>query len=280
MKKQHKPDEYNKTIENIVKTVQVEMHLAEIQSEEALVQYIETESKFTDASEAFAFFNDHAPYEWDEYINEEALQQHEFDLEKLVIEVVNSALSIDIFRKLQNTAGYEFLIGEPQLISIKLDNGDKVLLKEHWKIKSCEYDGFPCAIIGDVDGKVLNKYQENESSIPVYDLEHNDPTLVYISEKIIPKPDHSVEHYEALKVEKLKSFGCPESELWLTEVQTIEAFEVLYGNDNYDPISEFDLHEYFYVVYHHQDGEVTVVAGFNTYDEFELGCEHIANFIK
>ena len=125
--------EYCRYIEKSVKSIQTEMSLGNIKTEETLVEVVERVSAFIVQEEAFAFFNNHAPYEWKEYVNEEELKRFAYHLGALALHIANSVVSIDVFEELQYTAGYNFLIGEGEKSSIRLKNGSRVVLEKHWK---------------------------------------------------------------------------------------------------------------------------------------------------
>ncbi len=56
----------------------------------------------------------------------------------------------------------------------------------------------------------------------------------------------SLAEYEDIKCETLTGFGCPEDQLWLTEVQTVEEFTQFYRNQSPDPLGFYNLHGYHY----------------------------------
>jgi len=195
----------------------------------------------------------------------------------LALHIANSVVSIDVFEELQYTAGYNFLIGEGEKSSIRLKNGSRVVLEKHWKADASGYDYLAPLEITEFEGQSLTTYKEGDSGDPVYVLEHQDTTLVWISSKLVPKPCRSVLEFEERKCAVLMEYGCPEDRLWLTEVQSLDDFSMSCG---YDPYVVGNLHEFHYVVFYHEDGEVFVSAGFNTDEEFERGCEAVADYLK
>jgi hypothetical protein len=278
MKDKERFKEYYSRVDGWVKDVQSEMALGNIKSEESLVQVIERVSAFIVKEEAFAFFNSHAPYEWQEYKDE--LKRFDHDLGAMVLHITNSVVSIDVFRNLQLTAGYEFLIGEGEKCSIQLSDRSRVVLKEHWKADAGGYDYLAPLEILPVKDQTLSIYKEDEDGDPVFVLSHPDPALIWISELVVPKPDKGIAEYEKLKSQTLKKNGCPENQLWLIEVQTVGEFALFYKDQTSDPVGFYNLHGFHYVVYYHQAGEVLAIAGFNSDKEFEKGCKDIAGFVK
>ena len=280
MKDKDRFKEYYRHVEKCMKTVQSEMALGNIKTEDTLVQQMERVSEFISQEEAFAFFNTNAPYEWKEYVNAEELKRFDYDLGALVLYITSSVVSIDVFRKIQHTPGYEFLIGEGKTTSFRLKDGSRLVLKEHWKVDAAGYDYLPPLEITIFEDQTLTTYQEGDSGNPIYVLSHPDPALIWISESVISKPSRKIAEYEKMKCETLVKFGCPEDQLWLVEVQTTQEFVEFFSNQIPDPISYYDLHPFHFVIYYHQAGEVLSIAGFNTDDEFEKACKAIAVFLK
>jgi len=273
-------EEYSRYIKNCVQTVQTEMALGTIKTEETLVQHIESVSEFIVQEEAFAFFNTQSPYEWREYVNKDELKRFNNDLGALVLHITNVVVSIDVFRMIQDSPGYDFLIGEGKTHSIRLPDGSRVVLKEHWKADAGGFDYLAPLEITTFEDQILTTYQEGDCGNPVYVLSHPDPALIWIGETVIPKPSKTVTQYEKLKCKTLIKYGCPEDQLWLTEVQTVEEFRVFYKDQIPDPVGFYNLHRFHYVLYYHESGEVHSIAGFSTDEEFEGGCEAVADYLK
>ena len=280
MKAEPEFKKYYRHVEKHVKAVQSEMGLGIIKTEETLVQHIERISAFNSQEKAFAFFNTKAPYQWKEYINETELKRFDYDLGALVLYVANTVVSIDVFRKIQHTPGYEFLIGEGKTKSFRLKDGTRLILKEHWKVDERTYDRYMPLELDVVEEQVLTTYEGKVSEVPVYVMTHPDPALFWIGESVVPKPSKEITHYEEGKTKTLSKYGCPEDQLWLTEVQAVEEFETFFHDQISDPIGFYDLHRFHFVIYYHQAGEILQIAGFNTEKEFQKGCKAIADFLK
>ncbi len=275
--------EYWRYIDSCVRDVQTEMGLRNIDNEESLVQSIESKSEFICSTEAFTFFNDQSPYEWREYATAEMLELHNYDLGMMILSIVNSAVSIDVFRKLAITDGYRFLTEGRETKTISwMINGkpQEIVMREYWRSRSAIYDHLPAIEITEYEGKELTVYQESDSEDFAFILAHDDPTLIFRSKWISSEQELTVDDYESRKVETLLEYGFPESELWLTEVQTVEDFNNYYSLDEEVAEKVYGIGDCSFVLYLHESGSVLSHAGFSTISEFKEACQYLAKYFK
>lgn len=82
--------------------------------------------------------------------------------------------------------------------------------------------------------------------------------------------------YESLKCQTLREFGFPEDELWLTECHATQDLARYY---DLETVFDLDIQEDF-VLYHHESGSITAIAGFNNLDEFVEACSYLASAFR
>ncbi|MBT4642213.1 MAG: hypothetical protein HOC09_25635 [Deltaproteobacteria bacterium] len=100
---------YKLHIRDCVWQVQAEMSLGNINDEESLLEVIDRISQFESASEAFFFFQLSAPYEWSEYVTDELMKKHNYDLGLVAISVASMVVSCSVYSEISQTEGYRFL---------------------------------------------------------------------------------------------------------------------------------------------------------------------------
>lgn len=90
----------------------------------------------------------------------------------------------------------------------------------------------------------------------------------------------TIADYEAIKCKTLRKYGCPEKELWLTEVESIDGAKRWYGSMCIDDLCNWHPEAYKGCVYYHESGSIGAFAPFSTMEEFEEGCKYIADYLK
>lgn len=280
---------YKLHIRDCVRQVQIEMGLGNIDSEESLLEVIDRVSQFESASESFFFFHLSAPYEWSEYVTDELLKAHDYDLGLVAISVASMVVSSDVYSEIAQTEGYRHLIEGKQTrkILVRFDGEPRrITLREMWKSRAALFDHLSSSQISIHNGKTLAIYRRDEGSDEICFsvlLEHDDPTLVWKSKRhfIESKPvKNSIDYYEEMKCDALLHHGCPDESLWLTEVQTVDQFDQYFSTDDQTAAEFYGLEDYDFVVYYHENGEVHAHAGFNDEAEFDLACKTIADYLK
>lgn len=83
--------------------------------------------------------------------------------------------------------------------------------------------------------------------------------------------------YENLKCEMLLKYGANDICLCLTELITVNDFTEFYG---LALTRDFDLENYEFVLYYHQNGTVEASAGFSSMVEFEVACKYLGEYLK
>ena len=83
--------------------------------------------------------------------------------------------------------------------------------------------------------------------------------------------------YENLKCEKLLQYGANEKCLCLTELMTVDDFTDFYG---LALIRDFNLENYEFVLYYHQNGTVEAIAGFSNMVDFEAASKYLGEYLK
>lgn len=166
------------------------------------------------------------------------------------------------------------------MVTYRIKRNNASLTPSHWKTDATGYDYLAPLKITQIEDQTLTIYKEGDSGSPVYVLSHQDPALIWISQVVITKPSRRVAEYEGIKCKTLQKYGCPKDQLRLIEVQTVEEFDRFYKDQSPDPLSYYDLHRFHYVLYYHESGEVHSLTGFNTDEEFETGCQAVANYLK
>jgi len=282
--------EYRLYINDCVRQVQAEMALGNIKSEESLLQHIERVTQFDGAVEAFAFFNNSAPYEWYEFVTPVLMASNNYDLGVVAIAATNQVVSNDVYSTISETEGYRFLTEGKQTKKIRwrIENQDirRFTLREEWKSQVALYDHLAPFQIRNYKGKSLAVYRKDEGDGDIsYTilLEHDDPTLIWKSKRHyveISPPVGSVEYYEEQKCEILLHYGCPSDSLWLTEVHTSDQFYEHFCTDVEAEEDYYGLQGYEFVIYYHESGEIHSHAGFNNDEEFDQACKAVAEYLK
>jgi hypothetical protein len=283
--------EYKQHIKECVRQIQLEMSLGNIRSEEVLQQNIDRVSQFTSSVKAFTFFQNSAPYEWTEIITRKLLKKHQYDLSTVIMEAVNKKLAQDLYTELSQTDAYRFLTDGMQTKKIrwKIDGEDcPIKLREMWKSRASLFDHLSPYQLVNYKGKTLAIYKRDEDTNTgevsfTFLLEHTDPALIWKSKKHFSEPkqmENSVDYYEEQKCEILLHYGCPQDQLWLVEVQKSGEFNEQHCTESESEDDFYGLQDYEYVVYHHESGTVNVHARFNEFEEFEIACKMVAEYLK
>jgi hypothetical protein len=281
---------YRRHVRDCVGQIQTEMALGYVKSEDSLLQHIASVTMFDGAVEAFTFFNNSAPYEWSEYVTPELLAKCNNDLGMVAIAVTNQVVTNDVYSAISETDGYRLLTEGKQTKKIrwKIENQDvrRFTLREVWKSHASLYDHLIPHQIRNYKGKSLAVFRRDEGDGDIsYTilLEHEDPTLIWKSKRHYVEhtpPVNSVEYYEEQKCEVLLHYDCPSDSLWLTEVQTSEQFYEHFCTDTEAEEGFYGLHDYEFVIYYHESGEVHSHAGFNNDEEFDQACKVVAKYLK
>ena len=251
--------EYRYYIKDCVRQVQTEMALGNVRSENSLLQNIERVSEFIGAVEAFTFFNNSAPYEWNEIVTPELLAKHDNDLGAVAITVTNQVVSNDVYSEIAQTDGYRFLTEGKQTKKIrwKIDGENRpITLREMWKTRASLYDYLSPQRIVNYKGKTLAIYKRDEDETTgevsyTFLLEHSDAALIWKSKRVFSEPkseENSVEYYEEQKTETLLHYKCPSEELSLVEVQTLEQFNEYYSQGHELAEDIYDISEFTFVI--------------------------------
>ena len=270
--------EYWKYIDSCLSSVQEEMGLSNIEDEESLMQCIESRSQILGTVEAFEFFNNHSPYEWSDHFQPEMLKQHNNDLGMIALAITNQIIIGDVFSKLSSTDGYRFLTEgrKTMVIEWKINHKlRKIKLREYWKSRSAIYDYLAPITITEYKGNELTVYQEGEhdgGGDLAFILAHNDPALVWRSKRHPLKQEYTVDEFESKKASFLRKFGFPESELWLTEVQTVKDFNNYFSTEDALAEDYYGISDCLFVLYIHESGSVLSHYGFSTMPEFIEAC--------
>ena len=282
--------DYRLYIKDCVREVQAEMALGNVKSEDSLLQNIERVSQFNCATEAFTFFNNSAPYEWNEFVYPELMEANCNDLGAVAIAITNQVVSGDVYSAISETDGYRFLVEGKQTKRIrwKIENDDvrKFTLREVWKSQVALYDHLSPIQIRNYKGKSLAVYRRDEGDGDINFiilLEHDDPALIWKSKSHYVEKNplaSSIEYYEGQKCEVLLYHGCPHDSLWLIEVQTSEQFYEHFCTDTEAEEDFYSLSSYDFVIYYHESGEVHTHAGFNNDAEFNQACRVVAEYLK
>lgn len=82
--------------------------------------------------------------------------------------------------------------------------------------------------------------------------------------------------FENLKCKILRELGFPEDQLWLTECHETKDLSRYY---DLETIFDLDIQEPF-VLYHHESGTITAIAGFRDKPSFYQACEYLASAIS
>jgi len=223
---------------------------------------------------AFEAFNI-SPYKWREIVNEDLLKKYRFDLCQVAVNAYQTVICNDVLTIISETSAYRFFTSGDLRTSMSLGNGTRVVFREYWKSKAVAYNPFYSIQLSSVNNYCLALYQDKRTDSLVYVLDHDDEALVWISETIIPKPDFGVEHYSHLFSDSLIQAGCPVDSLQYLKLQKIDDFKKHFKGDFEDPADYFELHEYHFVMFWHEDGVIYQTIGFNTDEEFENACEYI-----
>ena len=83
--------------------------------------------------------------------------------------------------------------------------------------------------------------------------------------------------YGDLKCEKLLLYGANEKCLDLTELISISQFTEFYG---LALARDFNVENYDFVLYYHQNGKVEAIAGFSNMEEFEVASKYLGEYLK
>lgn len=86
-----------------------------------------------------------------------------------------------------------------------------------------------------------------------------------------------IKNYEELKCEKLLLYGANEKCLCLTELITVNDFTEFYG---LALTRDFNVENYEFVLYYHQNGTVESIAGFSNMLEFEVACKYLGEYLN
>jgi hypothetical protein len=283
--------EYRQHIRECGRQIQLEMSLGNITSEDSLLQHIDRVSQFIGAVESFTFFQNSAPYEWNEIITPELISAHDSDLSAVVLEAVNQFVIQDVLSMVMQTDAYRFLTEGMQTKKIrwKIDGEDcPIKMREMWKARASLYDHLSPQQLVNYKGKTLAIFKRDEDTTTgevsfTFLLEHNDPALIWKSKRHFSEPkqmENSVDYYEEQKCELLPYYGCPHEKLWLIEVQTVEQFNDQYCTETETEEDFYSLQDFEYVLYYHESGEVHSHVGFNDDSEFIQACEVIAEYLK
>jgi len=267
-------------VRQCVKGVTSELSLGNTDSIEVLHQHIERFAEILCSVDAFELINNQSPYEWKDLLTREMLGKNEFDLGIIVLKLANMVVFRDSLEMLIKMDSYHFLKGFQNKFTLTIPDGSRVIFKEIWKSAASGLDYLPPIAVEEVEGRELTFYREGETLF--HKLSHLDPALVWVSEKVIPKPQKSVDEYERMKVKILKKYGFPKNLLWLTEVQTIPKFNQYYKSLTSPVLPEtyYGVEEYHFIIYHHENGEIHCHAGFNSDEEFEKGCQFLSDHMS
>jgi len=74
-------------------------------------------------------------------------------------------------------------------------------------------------------------------------------------------------------IDMLKERGFPQSELWRTECHKTNDLFKYYDSET---VFDLDIKEPF-VLYHHESGTITFIAGFHDAESFEMACKYLAS---
>ena len=283
--------EYRNFVNDCIKQIQAEMAFSNIKSEEDLFQHINRVSEFVDAVEAFTFFNNSAPYEWNEFVTPELFAKHDSDLGAIAIAVTNQVVSNDVYSEISQTEGYRFLTEgkRTKKIKWKIDNENRpITLREMWKARASLYDHLRSHQLVNYKGKTLAIYKRDEDTTTgevsfTFLLEHSDDALIWKSKRVFSEPqvrENSVENYEEQKTEILLHYGCPSEELWLVEVQTIDQFNEYYSQGHELAEEIYEVSQFPFVIYHHESDSINIHAGFGDEQEFDQACKVVAEYLK
>lgn len=273
-------DTYWSYIKACVSDVLSELSFGNTDSMDVLYQHIDRSCQILCFLEAFELITVHSPYEWNNLLNSEVMERYNYDLGNIVLEVANSVIFRDTLYELSKLDSYRFLEGDRKSFSCIIPDGSKVVFKEIWKAHAGGLDFLAPLSIEEIDGKELTHYREGGESM--YTLTHNDPALVWSSEKIIPRPDMTVGEFEEIKVEMLLKHNFSKDLLWLTEVQKVCDFNRFYADQTSPDTPEifYGVQHYHYILYYHESGEIHAHAGFNTLLEFERACHFLCRSVK
>ena len=83
--------------------------------------------------------------------------------------------------------------------------------------------------------------------------------------------------YEKIKCDKLLKYGANEKCLSLTELMKVTDFTEFYG---VALTRDFNVENYEYVLYYHQNGTVECIAGFSNMEEFEVASKCLGEYLK
>jgi hypothetical protein len=216
----------------------------------------------------FTFFSKTSPYRWSDYVTPEEMERFDGDLDPLVLHLTNSVISIDLFRLLQDTQGYAFLIGKAANKAMRLPDKTLVIFKAHWKAAADQYQGVPPLNVIRVNDKKLKVYSGDDFK-PVYLLPHKDPTLVWLSRSIVSDTARVVKGFDGLRQTMLTALSVPRDLIDSTEVLSTDQFPATFRDT-------FDLNDFAYVLYYHRDREILAAVGFNSEPELENACRTLS----
>lgn len=271
-------EDYFNYVQRCTERVQQIMGSGRIQSEEDLLYNIEQVCMINNPVKAFEAFNDISPYNWHEVVDEALMKKFSYDLSQVVSHAYNTVITNDVLIEVSELCAYRFLIDGSMRCSMSLGQGRRVIFQEYWKSESNRYNLFHANQLSRLDGRDLALFINRDGS-HTYILEHDDLSLVWISEQILSKPEFDLEMYQQILSSTLIKAGCPVDLLQNIEVKTVDDFGILYKKDFADPIDRFDLHEYHFVLAYIEDGVIYRAIGFNTKDGFETAGKSIVEFL-
>ena len=269
---------YDNYIESCIRKIQKELSRGDIQSTAGLQEIVREVVKFHDSVEAYKFFNSYAPYDWEKHMTASIIERFKFDLDSIVLAVVNTVIFSDVYEEVEKLPCYKFLNGEKKRRSILLKTGEKVIFEEYWK---SEEDYFtPITILPNkFEGKELKIFKQGLDSPLCYILEHSDASLVWIGKTVISAPLQSVEFFKENKIDMLRKHGCPAYEILNIKIQTISEFEEIGNQFSFNPVEDFDLFDSHYVLSHLDNGILNTVSGFSDEAGFDKACETVSEYL-
>jgi len=250
-----------------------------IQSEEDLLYNIEQTCMINNPVKAFEAFNDISPYNWPEIVDEAFMRKFNYDLSQVVTHAYNTVITNDVFQEISESCAYRFLIDGSMRCSMSLGQGRRVIFQECWKSEANRYNLFYANQLSRLDGRVLALFI-NQDRTHTYVLEHDDLSLVWISERILSKPEFGLEMYQQIVSSTLIKASCPVDLLQNVKVKTVDDFGMHYRKDFADPVDYFELHGYHFVLAYIEDDVIYRVTGFNTKNEFETACKSVVEFLN